>query len=189
MRSVCPSAPRAPGTRPAYDGIRHAQNARAIRSVTVISRRVAQPVARAGQASTMRLGTALAIGALAASAAGCRGSANTSAHAPTPGPFFSDLSSVRGALSHGGVSVSSLTPGAAPDSVLPQPAHSYRIATRGGTQMTVLIYATPQKAMRARASAGPHTALGNNVLAVISRHGTDVQRVRRVFASLDHRPV
>jgi len=138
----------------------------------------------------MRLVTALAVAALAAPAVGCGGSANSSSHTtPTPGPFFSDLSSVRSALSHGGVAVSSLTPGAAPDSVLPQPDHSYRIATRGGTQATVLIYATPQKAMRARASAGPHTALGNNVLAVISRRGTDVQRVRQVFTSLDHRPV
>jgi hypothetical protein len=122
-------------------------------------------------------------------AAGCGSSANTSAHAPpTPGPFFSNLSTVRSALSHGGVAVTSLTPGAPPASVLPQPAHSYSIATRGGTQATVLIYATPQKAMRARASAGPHTALGNNVLAVIGRRGTDIQRVRQVFTDLDHRP-
>jgi hypothetical protein len=137
----------------------------------------------------MRLATALAMFALAVMAAGCGSSANTSAHnPPTPGPFFSNLSTVRSALSHGGVAVTSLTPGAPPDSVLPQPAHSYSISTRGGTQATVLIYATPQKAMRARASAGPHTALGNNVLAVIGHRGTDIQRVRQVFTGLDHRP-
>jgi hypothetical protein len=137
----------------------------------------------------MRLATALAVFVLAAAAAGCGSSANPSAHnPPTPGPFFSNLSTVRSALSHGGVAVSSLTPGAPPDSVLPQPAHSYRITTRGGTQATVLIYAAPQKAMRARASAGPHTALGNNVLAVIGHRGNDIQRVRLVFAGLDHRP-
>jgi hypothetical protein len=137
----------------------------------------------------MRLVTALAVRAHAVMAAGCGGSANTSAHnPPTPGPFFSNLSAVRSALSHGGVAVSSLTPGAPPDSVLPQPAHSNTISTLGGTEATVLIYATPQKAMRARASAGPHTVLGNNVLAVIGHRGRDIQRVRQVFTGLDHRP-
>ena len=137
----------------------------------------------------MRLATAPAMFALGMVAAGCGSSANTSAHnRPTPGPFFSNVSTVRSALSHGGVAVTSLKPGAPPDSVLPQPAHSYSIATRGGTRATVLIYATPQKAMRARASAGPHTALGNNVLAVIGRRGTDIHRVRQVFTDLDHRP-
>ena len=137
----------------------------------------------------MRFVAALSALALAAPFAGCGGGAHTNARTlPATGPFFSDLSNVRSVLAHGGVALAGLGPGAPPESVLPQPAHSYELRTRGGTRATVLIYATPQKAMRARASAGPQTALGNNVLTVITHRGSDIQRLRQALTSLDHRP-
>jgi len=137
----------------------------------------------------MRLVPALAALALVAGAAGCGGATKTTARAgPTTGPFFSDLGNVRSTLLRGGVALAALVPGAPPDSLLTRPPHSYKIRTRGGTQAMLLIYATPQKAMRARASAGPHTVLGNNVLAVITRRGKDIQRVRSAIGNLDHRP-
>jgi hypothetical protein len=128
--------------------------------------------------------------ALAVVVAGCGGGTDAAASRALPqsGPFFSNLDSVRAALSHDGVAVAKLTPGAAPQSVLPQPDRSYRMRTRGGTRAAVLIYGTPQKALRARASAGPLTVLGDNVLAVIGRRGTDIGRVRAAVGSLDHRP-
>lgn len=138
----------------------------------------------------MRLAAAFAVIAIGASIAGCgSSSAHGATHTlPAPGPFFSNLHSVRTALSHNGVAIAALTPGAAPESVMPHPDRSFRIRTRGGTRATVLVYPTPQKALRARASAGPLTVLGNNVLAVIGRRGSDIHRVQHAIGSLDHRP-
>jgi hypothetical protein len=143
-----------------------------------------------GQASSVRFAAPLTALAIAAAVAGCGGGTHAAAPRTLPpsGPFFANLDNVRAALSHDGVAVARLTPGAAPQSVLPQPDRSYRIRTRGGTRATVLIYATPQKALRARASAGPLTVLGDNVLAVIDHRGTDIGRVRTAVGSLDHRP-
>jgi hypothetical protein len=154
----------------------------------VVERGKAQ--APGGQAIGVRFAVPLTALATAAAVAGCGGGMHAAATRPLPpsGPFFSNLDNVRAALSHDGVAVARLTPGAAPQSVLPQPDRSYRIRTRGGTRATVLIYGTPQKALRARASAGPLTVLGDNVLAVIGHRGTDIDRVRAAVGSLDHRP-
>jgi hypothetical protein len=146
--------------------------------------------ARGGQAIGVRFAAPLTALAIAAAVAGCGGGNHAAAShtLPQSGPFFSNLASVRAALSHDGVAVAQLAPGAPPQSVLPQPGRSYRVRTRGGTHASVLIYGSPQKALRAQASAGPLTVLGDNVLAVIGHRGTDIGRVRAAVGSLDHRP-
>jgi hypothetical protein len=146
--------------------------------------------ARGGQTIGVKFAAPLTALTIAAAVAGCGGGTHAAAShtLPQSGPFFSNLGNVRAALSHDGVAVAQLTPGAPPQSVLPQPDRSYRVRTRGGTRAIVLIYGTPQKALRARASAGPLTVLGDNVLAVIGHRGTDIGRVRAAVGSLDHRP-
>jgi hypothetical protein len=119
--------------------------------------------------------------------AGCAGSgkkADDGAKLPAPGPFFANEQTVRTTLTDHGVGVSSIVPGAAPESVLPQPARIYKLRTRGGTAAKLLVYGSPNKALRARASAGPLTALGDNVLAVISHRGGDIHRVRDAITAL-----
>jgi hypothetical protein len=105
----------------------------------------------------------------AACVAGCGGGAQArgaQAPLPKPGPFFADQQTVRTYLTNYGVGIDRIAPAAAPDPVITRPARAYDLVTRGGSQAALLVYRSPNKALRARASAGPLTALGDNILAI-----------------------
>jgi hypothetical protein len=115
---------------------------------------------------------------------GCGGGAATHATLPPAGPFFADRATVRSYLTRAGVAVSRFGPASAPSSVVPHASSAYSVATRGGTRVRVLIYRSANMAMRAQASAGPLTALGDNVLAVVGRRGRDIYDVRAAITAI-----
>jgi hypothetical protein len=87
-------------------------------------------------------------------------------------------------LANYGVGIEHLAPSAPPDSVITRPARAYELVTRGGSNATVLIYRSPNKALRARSSAGPLTVLGDNVLVIVERRGSDIHRVLRAITAI-----
>lgn len=122
------------------------------------------------------------LGVIAATAGGCGGS--TSAPPAGGGPFRETLDSVEQAWRANGISMTrdhGTPSGGHSREPLPTVVAGYH--SRKGSRVSVLVYRSPQVALRARAGQ-PNSRLVDNLVVVVRHRGDDITRILRALNAL-----